>query len=133
MKRIYCLFIAVMILLIAVGCEKQNLQLNINGAVYITVFSGNTGKSVTVTDSQAVTNITDDFNGIEFVKGGSSQGYDGFLYSIKWYNSYNQQIKAVTVMNESRISYNNSFYSVDKSNVFIDIDYIEKLFLKPIE
>ncbi len=128
MKKTVSLISIILIFLLLAGCTPKELKFDIDKATKITIFSGSMGKSVEITDEQQISHITDNFNELTFTKQKSSKSYDGFAYSITWYDSDNNKIEAITVMRENRISYNDYFYHCNQADASIDIAYLMALF-----
>ncbi len=128
MKRFIAFITVTLMLLSLVGCAKQNLQFEIENVTKISVFSGSTGKSVEITDEETIAHITDNINSLTFVKNKSSKNYNGFTYSITWYDADNEKTYALTIMGKNAISYDDYFYNISDSNTSIDVEYIDSLF-----
>ncbi len=128
MKKIICALVTVILLISLVSCAKREVQFEIGTASKIKIFSGSTGQSVEITDSEIIKTITDDINSHTFTKDKSSKNWEGFSYYITWYAPDGEQMEEVIVMTESRISYDDYFYDKEECNCEIDTAYIEALF-----
>ncbi len=128
MKKIISILLACFLILLSVGCAKQNLKFEIAGAERITVFSGSTGKTVEITDAEDIEYITNDICSHSFTKGKSCKNYEGYAYELVWYGEDGHVLETVIIQNASRIRYDGYFYDKEACNCELCVDYIESRF-----
>ncbi|WP_028609885.1 hypothetical protein [Paenibacillus harenae] len=94
----------------------------------ITVFDGNTGYEMEITDVNDITKIINNLSEVSFQKGKPSFGYMGYSLRITIFDNKGKTIKELIINSNDTIRYKGFFYtSVDNS---IDYDYIEHLVRK---
>ena len=99
-----------------------------NGVAFINIFNGNTGKEIEVDNKDDINKILENLKNIEFIKDGSSKDFDGYSFSMNFYDTNMNKIDSVTINSTDTIIYKDYFYK-DKSNS-IDNDFIKSLFSK---
>ena len=122
MKKILCVIIACMTLL--TGCQST-LQFQIEDAYSISITSGNTGKTIRLTNVNDKKTITEQMNSITFKKIKTSDDYSGWNYRIIWYNNNKDVIEEIIVNDEMTICYKKNVYV--STNNKIDIQLFEEL------
>lgn len=94
----------------------------------ITLFDGNTGNELDITDEADIKHIINNLNQVTFQKGKPSFGYSGFSFNTTIFDKDGKAIKELTINSTDTIRYKGFFYtSVDHS---IDYEYIEQLVRK---
>ena len=108
-KQIAFVFLLTLIFALS-GCSPEQKTFEILDAQKIVIISVD-GNKVEITDSNAVQQITDNFNSIQFEKGKSSKNENGFGPIIQWYDSSGNLIESISVMGEQTIIYDEYFWS----------------------
>ncbi|MFD1038386.1 hypothetical protein ACFQ3N_08235 [Virgibacillus byunsanensis] len=94
----------------------------------ITVFDGNTGYDLEITDVTDINHIIRNLNEVTFQKGKLSFGYMGFSFRTTIFDHNGKSMKEITINSDDTIRYKGFFYnSIDHS---IEYDYIEQLVRK---
>jgi hypothetical protein len=94
----------------------------------ITVFDGNSGNEVEITDATDINHIIGNLNEVTFQKGKPSFGYSGFSFRTAIFDDNGKKITELTINSKDTIRHKGFFYtSVDK---LIDYNYIEQLIRK---
>lgn len=94
----------------------------------ITVFDGNTGYEIEITDVNDITKIINNLSEVTFQKGKPSFGYMGYSLRTTIFDTKGKTIKELIINSNDTIRYKGFFYtSVENS---IDYDYIEQLVRK---
>ncbi len=127
MKRFLALVLVFATVLTMVGCAKKTVTFDIDGASKILLMSGSSGETVEITDEETIKYITDNINSMTFNRHESSRQHNGWSYSLRWYDSDDNLIEYIVVMNATRIDYDNYFYNEMDADVEIDIAYLEEL------
>ena len=92
------------------GCMVIPEEIQIPEAEKLVVRSGNDGEAVEVMDQEAIRRVTENINALKFEKGYSSEDYDGWRYTLSWYDSDGGLLESITVMTDNQISYGGYFY-----------------------
>lgn len=92
----------------------------------ISVFDGNTGKSITVTDAAVIEYIISNLNSISFKKVKLSLGYMGYSFRTTVYK-LNGDVFREFIINSSSIVRKDPFFYLDRTES-IDFEYIRNLF-----
>lgn len=95
---------------------------------HIEVMSGSTGQKIVVKDADSVQKVMDDIESLSYEKKGSSDGYVGYAYSIRFYNENYDELEMIYITEENghQISYDGYFYLVE-ADLNINVDYLEEL------
>ena len=128
MKKNYPILLFFVLLLCGCANQVADLDFNIKDVDKITIFSGTAGEQVEIVNDEQIDHITNNLNNLSFIKDKSSKGYDGFLYNITLYDSNEEKIDDIIIMNDNRISYNDYFYYVADNDKEIDIGYLDGVF-----
>ena len=96
-------------------------------AAQITVISGNTGKSVGITDADSIQYITDNINGLTYSKG-EKVNSDGWSYGLTWFDGGGNEVEKVTVLDEYTIIYKGRSYKGMDADYEIDLVFLKDLF-----
>ena len=91
----------------------------------MSVFNGNTGNHIEITDQSDINYIINSLNDITFQKGKLAIGYMGYSFRITIYNNKGKIIEELIINSEDTIRYKGFFYKA-KDNL-IDYDYIDNL------
>jgi hypothetical protein len=94
----------------------------------ISVFDGNTGKHIEITERDDIQHILDNLNRITFHKGKLSIGYMGYSFKITVYNNKGKAINRFIINSTDTIRYKGFFYKAHGKP--IDYEYIKKLYDK---
>ncbi len=132
MKRYLAFIVLAALLIFTVGCAPRTLQIKIEDASKLTVFSGSSGKHLDITDEQTISNITDSIVSHTYTRDRSSKYNDGFSYILTWYDANGEKLEELAIMTESRISYNDHFYDKEECNSELPVAELEKLFSQDI-
>lgn len=92
----------------------------------IEVFSGNTGKSITITDANDIEHIIKNLNTVSLKKGKISLFYMGYSYRVTLYKVSGDVYKKFIINSSDTIRKDPFFYR--DSSGSIDYKYIQKLF-----
>lgn len=128
MKRCLVFLIGTVCMLFLVGCGgSQNFKkFQIEGVECLSITSGATGDTVTVTDSETIRQITDSVNNADFYRGSSSLFHDGWSYRLCWYDASGEELETIVVLNARGIDYNHYFWTAGYGE--IDVDLLDQLF-----
>ncbi|MFE8700803.1 hypothetical protein ACFYKX_09270 [Cytobacillus sp. FJAT-54145] len=91
----------------------------------ITIFNGNSGDIVEITDKSHIHHIISNLNAVTFQKGKPSFGYLGFSFRTTIFNKEGKEIKELIINSSDTIRYNGFFYKSE--DYAIDYDFIESL------
>jgi len=108
MKRIV-MVVCTLIILSMAACSSRTHTFEIKDAAKINVTSGNTGKSVDVTDADSIQYITDNINGLTYSKG-KKVNSDGWSYALIWYDKDGKEQKKLTVLNAYTVIFDGRYY-----------------------
>ncbi len=125
MKKVFVLIISFILMLSGVACAEKTVRFDEGEVAKITVFLGSSGRVVDIEEREEIQALTEDIGGLTFRKEKSSGGYDGFRYSMKWYDEEGKLLEELAVMSEARVKYQGYFYEVKEGA--IDLDLIEGL------
>ncbi|MBD8069704.1 hypothetical protein [Bacillus sp. PS06] len=104
---------------------EKILEIDASSVSKITVFDGNTGNEIEVTDESDIKHIINNLNKVTFQKGKPSIGYMGYSFRTTIFDTDGKVKKEMIINSDSLIRYKGFFYtSVD---YLIDYEYIEKL------
>ncbi len=94
----------------------------------IVIQSGLTGQRITVEDDGSIQRIVEDIESLRYEKKGSSEGYVGYAYWIRFYNENGEELGEFNITEENghQISYDGDFYLVG-ADLNIDVDYLDEL------
>lgn len=90
-KYLILISLALICCLSLTSCGKK-MTFAIENTETILVMSGNTGKSVEITDQDIIQQITDNINSLSFERG-SRINSTGWSYNIRWYNADGDEIE----------------------------------------
>lgn len=125
MKKRMVVILALACVLGLAGCMVNTVSFEIPEAALIRLRSGNDGLAVEITDQEDIQRITENINVLKFEKGYSSEDYDGWSYTLTWYDADGVQLDEITVMTDNRISYEGYFYAAIGAG--IDTKYLDGL------
>ena len=91
----------------------------------ISIFDGNTGNSINITNEADINHIISNLNEIKFQKGKPSFGYMGYSYKTTIYNKEGKVVQEIIINSSETIRYKGFFYTA-KDNP-IDYNYIQNL------
>lgn len=111
MKKLIAVVLIAACLLGLGGCMANTASFEIQAAAKIELRSGSTGAAVEVVDEENIRLITENFTDLLFQKGYSSADYTGWSYSITWYDGNGVQMDSITVMGQTKVSYEGFFYT----------------------
>ncbi len=127
MKRILAVIFGIVLTFGGVACAKRTVRFDGEKIAKISIFSGGRGDSVHLDEGdEALALLTENIGALSFKKDKSAVGYGGFRYSMKWYGADGVLIEGFTIMNETRIRYDDYFYDVENGE--IDLALVERLF-----
>ena len=123
MKKWITLTLALACVLALTAC-KQETHLEIGQATRISIYSGLRGDSVSVTNADEITYITDNINAITFEKGRrQNEGENGYVYSLHWYDE-DRLIADLVIMDEYTAVCDGYYYNGMEADHEIDTDYL---------
>ncbi|WP_246943636.1 hypothetical protein [Bacillus pinisoli] len=129
LKKIKWVIIAVpfIILLIfaATYIPHKVVDMDASNVSKITIFDGNTGYEMDITDKSNITYIIKNLNEVTFQKGKSSFGYMGFSFNTTIFDHDGKVIQNFIINSTDTIRYKGFFYRA--KDQLIDYDYIEQL------
>lgn len=129
LKRRIWIFILIplMLILLYTGTYIPHKVVSIDPAIVskITVFDGNTGYNLEITDENDINHIINNLNEITFQKGKSSFGYLGYRFSTTIFDDKGKVIKELIINSKDTIRYKGFFYTSE--DVPIEYDYIDEL------
>ncbi len=105
-------------------------QFEIEGAHTMKIFSGSTGKSIVVSDSDVIAYITEEINLREFTRG-NKEAIDGYSYTIAWYGEDGEAIEILYLLGGGSTvikAKGRRHYHLTKQFSPIDLAYIDALF-----
>ena len=123
MILVVCMFI----LCSMVACSSRPHTFEIPDVTKIIVISGNTGKSVGITDADSIQYITDNINGLTYSKG-EKVNSDGWSYGLTWSDGDGNEVEKVTVLDEYTIIYEGRYYKGMEADHEIDLSFLKGLF-----
>lgn len=131
-KKVYIVFVIFILCVIGIyALKKPNMKMADiidNKVSVIKIFNGNTGKEINVDNKEDINKIIKNLNNAELKKDKSSKDFNGFSFSMKFYNLDGKEKEIITINSSDTIIYNDYFYK-DKNNS-IDYDFINSLFSK---
>lgn len=131
MKKLIALFLTVALVSSMVGCSKSNLSFDIGAASKIELRIDDQGTSVDVveiTDAGSIQYITENINALKFNKSESDRNNFGARsYSLRWYDSDNNLLEEIVVVNEYHIEYKGDLYSGMEIDNEIDTSFFDSL------
>ncbi len=95
--------------LVFAGCTTEK-TFTIDAAQSIEIASGDTGKTVTVTGTEVIQQITDNIASISFEREESSEGYSGWGYRIRWYDASGAELESLVIQGEALINDDGFFW-----------------------
>jgi hypothetical protein len=108
---------------------KKIVKIDPSDVAKLSIFDGNTGFEMKITDEKAINRIITNLNNVNFKKGKSSSDYVGFNFSTTIIDHDGETIEELTINADDTVIYKGFFYtSVEEPS--IDYDYIEKLVRK---
>ena len=125
MKKKFCLLLSLFLLLSLNACSKD-LHFSIPEAASLSLMSGTTGEKISITDPETIRAITEDVCAVHFVRDSSSKNYDGWSYSLHWFDAEGKELEHVIVNGADRIDYKDWFWLAVGSEL-IDIDALKVL------
>ncbi len=91
----------------------------------IKVFDGSTGKQFEITDSESIARIVSSIQGVKFKKSGISENYEGFSFSMTFFDNSGKEIDSFIVNSDSQIRKDPFFYETEGNmNIF---DFLKEL------
>ena len=96
----------------------------------ITVFDGNTGNAIDITDPAEMDYIIENLNDITFQKGKPSFFRLGYSYRTTFYDKDGEKVDEMIIGSNDGLRYKGFFYT--SKNDGIVYDYIEQLFNRPL-
>lgn len=105
-------------------------QFEIEGAQTVKIFSGTTGESIEVSDTDVIDQLTDMINSRRFTRG-DKEAVDGYAYALVWYDADGDVIEMLYLLGRgSTVIKAKSRRHYDLTDGFtpIDLAYIESLF-----
>ncbi len=91
----------------------------------ITIFDGNTGEEMEITDKKAMNPIIHNLNSITFQKGKPSFGYMGYSFRTTIYSESGKVLESLIINSSDTIRFNGFFYRAVEG--VIDYEYIEEI------
>lgn len=91
----------------------------------ITIFKGNTGELITITDENEINNVIDVFSEVEFLEKGFTLWSLGYGLDIVYYDDSGKKLKRFIVNSEDTIKYRGFFYQ--PQNGVINYEYLSNL------
>ncbi|MDG5789261.1 hypothetical protein QA612_17515 [Evansella sp. AB-P1] len=131
-KRIFIFIPIVLLLAFAMTYIPHSVvSMEPNKVSKITIFDGNTGYDIEITDEDQIDHIITNLNAVTFQKGKSSFGYMGYSFRTTIYNQKRKRLKDFIINSNDTIRYKGFFYT-DKAQS-IDYDYIKDLISEKIK
>ena len=103
----------------AVSIDQSNVS-------RITIFDGNTGKAIDITDTDKINHIISNLRDITFQKGKPSFWRMGYSYRTTFYDDNGEVIEELIISSNDTIRYKGFFYTA--KDYKIDYNYVEQLF-----
>ncbi|WP_186577720.1 hypothetical protein [Aquibacillus kalidii] len=122
--------IVLVLIFILTFIPHKVVKIDPNNVSKITVFDGNTGNEIEITDNNDISHIINNLNNVTFQKEKLSIGYMGFNFRATIFDSKGNEIKSLIINSSKTIRYRGFFYR--STNIPIDYNYIEKL-VEPIQ
>lgn len=128
MKKIITFALILSFVFLLVGCSSNTKTFNISNSNKLTIVSGSTGESITITNEDVIKHITENINALNFSKG-SKVDSDGWSYALNWMNENGEVIEKITLLGDGyTIIYNGYYYRGMSIDYMIDLGFVEKLF-----
>lgn len=126
----YIIFTLVILLLFYALTYIPHNLLNINSdnVSKITIFNGNTGNQIEVTNNNDIKHIINNLSSIRFKKDKLSLFYLGYSFRTTIYDNDGKIINELIINSDDTIRYKGFFYRA--KNKKIDYDYIDNLLKK---
>ncbi|MFD1019481.1 hypothetical protein [Thalassobacillus hwangdonensis] len=132
MKKRKLLIIAVPILLVFLYgftyFPQKLISIDPSEVSKITVFDGNTGEKVEITDEADINHVILNLNEVTFRKGKPSFMYSGYSFDTTILNHEGKSLMELTINTSDTIRYKGFFYTAVENS--IDYDYMESLVRK---
>ena len=123
MKKTFAIVICLVFILSLIGCGKKSFE--IVGADKLTVFSGTTGESIEITNTDDIKFITDNINAQNYSKGGKVHS-SGFSYALQWFDKDGKMIDSLTLLDGYTVVYDGYYYK----GMSIDFAFLDSQFAK---
>ena len=129
MKKIIAMVLCLVLALSIVGCGKNDTKtFEITGAEKLTVMSGETGKSIEITNANDIKYITDNINALKYSKG-EKVNSDGWSYALQWIDKDGKTIDSLSLLGDGYTVISDGYYYkgmlVDYE---IDLEFLENQF-----
>ena len=110
------------------GCGPKAKTFEISGAEVLTIVSGTTGETVTITDEEEIRYVTDQINALTFSRGGKAEG-DGWSESLCWYDGTGSVVEQLALMGDGyTVIHEGRFYQGMEADHEIDLAFLEARF-----
>lgn len=116
-KKCLTVLLSLACVLLLAGCGGNYKKFAIEGAAQLTVTSGSTGETVTITDPAIIEQVTGSVNGADFYRGSLSILHDGWSYRLRWYDADGGKLEDITVLNSRGIDYQNHFWTAGDGEI----------------
>ncbi len=127
MKKLIFVSAFCTLLLILCSCALFPLEFELEDASRVTVISGDSGKSIEVSDENQINTVKEIMSKHTYYFDGSART-NGNLYTIKFYGSEGKIIENISIIDESHIYYNGFVYRKERCKCVIDLRALESLF-----
>ena len=134
-KTIYKATVSVVLLFllgfILMGCSQTHLSFDIGAASKIDLCledQGTSVKTVEITDTDSIQYITENINALKFGRSESNRNNFGARsYSLSWYDSNDNLMEEIMVLNEYHIKYKGDLFSGMDVDYEIDTSFFDSL------
>ncbi len=123
MKKILVLIFSFVLAVCCFACVKQTVRFDGKEVAKITLGLGGSGQVLEIEEESEIKALTENIGGLTFQKK-DGQRYDGFLYSMKWYDGDGKVLCAFSILNEGDIRYDGAIYFAKGT---IDLGLIEEI------
>ncbi|WP_078551467.1 hypothetical protein [Bacillus alkalicellulosilyticus] len=117
--------IAILFIFASTFLPQKVVSINPTTVSKITVFDGNTGNDIEITEQNDINHIITNLNDVTFQKGKPSFMYTGYSFKTTIYDTKGRSVKELTINSNDTISYNGFFHNV--TDQIIDYEFIEEL------
>lgn len=113
MKKLIAFVLALVCVLVLVGCSEKRMTFDIGNATQIQIISGLTDDEVIIEDTEFVKDVTENINSLTFEKMGKVDG-TGYACMLVWMNETYNEIARITITEENgyQISHDGYYYKV---------------------
>ena len=130
MKKIIILIFTLVFIFTLNGCSSAPKTFEIVGATKLIIISGDTGDSISITNSDEIKYITDNITSLKYSKCNKVNS-DGWSYSLQWFDKNDQNIETLTLLGDGyTIIYDGFYYKGMSIDYEIDLTFLNSKFSK---